>query len=277
MSDSKPILIALAVVGVLILGYLGVTLFSGEEPAAVVSEPVAVKVPEPPPIPEPEPEPELEPELAPVEVAPPEPEKPAFVLPRLDDSDPLVRDGVVSLTRHEGINRWLGSDELIRKFVVFTDNVAHGGIPRQQVSFLAPQQPFTARQISEEVFEMDESSYQRYNAVTDVFISIDSKRAAEFYELLKPLFQRAYDELGYPEGKFDDVIFQAIGRLLETPVIEEPIPLVRPVVTYMYADPKLESLSASQKQLLRMGPRNTRAVQAKLSEFARELRQVLKK
>ena len=48
--------------------------------------------------------------------------------------------------------------------------------------------------------------------------------------------------------------------------------LVRPVVMFEYADPQLESLSAVQKQLLRMGPDNSRAIQAKLGEMARELR-----
>jgi hypothetical protein len=85
----------------------------------------------------------------------------------------------------------------------------------------------------------------------------------------------AYDELGYPNAKFDDAVFKAIGRMLETPVKTDPVRLIRPVVTYEYADPKLESLSAAQKQMIRMGPRNTHAIQAKLSEVAFELRAVL--
>jgi len=123
---------------------------------------------------------------------------------------------------------------------------------------------------------MDDASYDRYNTVTKIFVSIDSKRAAEFYALLRPLFQKAYDELGYPDKDFDQVIFKAIGRLLETPVIDHPIRLVRPVVMYRFADPKLEALSAAQKQLIRMGPKNTKAIQAKLSDLAIELRSVLK-
>jgi hypothetical protein len=40
---------------------------------------------------------------------------------------------------------------------------------------------------------------------------------------------------------------------------------------YGFADPKLESLTAAEKQLLRTGPGNTRVVQAKLREIARAL------
>ncbi|XOV88348.1 MAG: DUF3014 domain-containing protein [Pseudomonadota bacterium] len=275
MSQNKPLLIALVVVGLLLVGYLVMVLVSDDAPETVVSEPVAIPAPVVEPEPEPEPVPEPPPEPAP-EVAVPEvvPE-PAFVLPRLDDSDSLVRDGVVSLTRDEGINSWLGTNELIRKTVVLTDNVSNGSIPRQQLRFLAPETPFVAQQVEEGVYVMDETTYARYNRLTDIVASVDARRAAEFYVLLKPLFQQAFDELGYPNARFDDVIFRAIGRMLETPVKTEPVRLVRPVVTYEYEDPKLEGLSDAQKQLLRMGPRNTRAIQAKLSEIALELRAIL--
>ena len=187
----------------------------------------------------------------------------------------LIRDGVVSLTSHEGINHWIVPSELIRKYVVLVDNVANGSVAREAVATLGPDQPFVAQQISEKVSVMDESSYARYNQLTDVFVSLDSRRAAEFYELLKPLFQEAYGELGYPDKTFDSAMFGAVGRLLETPVIDEPIRLVQPVVMFEYEDPRLEALSGAQKQLLRMGPRNSRLIQAKLSEMAIELRSIL--
>jgi hypothetical protein len=36
---------------------------------------------------------------------------------------------------------------------------------------------------------------------------------------------------------------------------------------YKYADPKLERLNAVSKQMIRMGPRNTRIIQKKLDEI----------
>lgn len=271
---NKPLVIALAAVAVLIVIIIGFLVGGGEEEPAPVQETVEIPEPEPaPPPPEPEPEPEPVPEPV-VEEPEPDPE-PAFVLPRLEDSDPLVRDGVVSLTRHEGINRWLGTSDLIRKSVVVADNVANGSIPRQQVSFLAPADPFKVRQVGDGVYAMDPASYDRYDRMTDIFASIDAQRAAEFYELLQPLFQSAYDELGYPDGEIDTVILQAIGRLLETPVLDQPPELVQPVVMYEYRDPRLENLSGAQKQLLRMGPDNTRRIQDKLRELASALRSVM--
>jgi len=275
MSENKPIIIALVVAGIGIIGYLAYTFMQDEPASTIVSTPV--EIPVQPKVVEPEApvavvvEPE---DLTPVIQ---EPEKPAFILPRLDDSDGLIRDGVVTLTPDEGINEWIRAGELIRKSVVLADNIANGNIAREAATALGPDKPFEPKRISEKVFLMDETSYTRYDHVTDIFVSMDSRRAAEFYDLLKPLFQEAYDELGYPEKKFDDALFAAIGRILETPVMDEPIRLVRPVVMYEYEDPRLEALGAAQKQMLRMGPRNTRLIHKKLSEMATELRSVLRK
>ncbi|MBT4582749.1 MAG: DUF3014 domain-containing protein [Gammaproteobacteria bacterium] len=278
MSENRPVILALVVVGLLIGGLVFYMMTSSEAgPKPAVSKDVAIPVAEPvknDPISEPEPD--VSP-IASFEL-PVEEEteaKPAFVLPLLNDSDQLIRDGIVSLTRHEGINRWLSSNEIVRKFVAFVDGVANGQAPKDPVRVLAPEEPFLARQISEDVYELDEASYARYNSFVEIIVSMDARRTAEFYFLVSPLLKESYSELGYPDKKFDDSVFRAIGRLLETPVLTEPIRLVRPVVMYEFEDKKLESLSAAQKQLIRMGPKNTRRLQAKLSEIALELRAIL--
>lgn len=271
MSENRPVIIALVVVGLLTVGLVIYTMISTDPKPEVVTQEIAIPKPEAIVV---EPEPEIAP--APVLELPAEEEEvPAFVLPLLDNSDQLIRDGVVSLTRHEGINSWLAPNELIRKFVAFVDGIANGLVSKDPVRVLAPEGPFLVRQVSENVFELDETSYSRYDFFTTVFISLDSRRAAEFYQLVSPMLQEAYGELGYPDQNFDDVVFKAIGRLLETPVINGKIRLVRPVVMYQFEDKRLESLSAAQKQLMRMGPKNTRALQVKLSEIALELRSIL--
>ena len=44
-------------------------------------------------------------------------------------------------------------------------------------------------------------------------------------------------------------------------------------VNYAYSDPRLESLTPAQKQLLRMGPANVRKIQARLRGIANALAQ----
>lgn len=278
-TDNKPIVLTFVAVVVAIIAMIAYFYFSSEpEQSVTESIEVPAMIVEKPELPAPEPVieiPEPEIDLPPVEEAVAEPEEPVFVLPLLDDSDALARDGVVSMTRHEGINLWLASNQLIRKFVAFVDNIAHGQVAKEPVRSLAPEGPFLARKIGEEQYVIDPASYDRYNLFTEVAISVDSRRAAEFYVLLRPLMQSAYSELGYGDKSFDEVVFQAVGRLLETPVLDGQVRLVRPVVMYKFENDDLEALSPAQKQMIRMGPRNTRLLKEKISEVARELRRAL--
>lgn len=277
-GNNKPILITLGAIAVVIAGYLIYVAVKPAEPAA----PQMTRQPAAPPIETPKetvmPEPEAIPNPM-EEAAEPAPARaettPAFTLPRLGDSDPLFRDGVASLTDRRGIDHWLAGSDLIRRFVAVVDNIAKGRVQRQNLGFMSPDEPISVKRLSDETYVFDEASYRRFDLVTDIFASIDSERAAEFYSLLRPLFQEAYEELGYSNRRFDDVIFVAIGRLLETPDPAQPVNLVRPTVMYQFADRRLESLSDAQKQLLRMGPRNARIVKAKLSELALQLRTLL--
>ncbi len=86
MSENRPIIIALAIVGLLIVGSIVYSVSSKESVPEVVTQPVAIPEPEPPapePVIEAEPEPELEPEQV-VEAPVEEEVEPAFVLPRLN-------------------------------------------------------------------------------------------------------------------------------------------------------------------------------------------------
>tara|TARA_E500000331_G_scaffold103602_3_gene100418 strand:- start:540 stop:1418 length:879 start_codon:yes stop_codon:yes gene_type:complete len=284
--NNRLLLVAAALL--IVAGIAGVILLTPGESAETATVPFA--------IPEPAPEPisgtndlsdddpsegmigsgEALPGSVPVQPIPKEPlkepEVPAVVLPRLDDSDPLFRDSVVTLSRIEAVNGWLGGNNLIRKTVLVVDNLARGTLIREPLAILTPTEPFSAIELAEDEFELNPASYRRFDRVTEIFDSLDSRRTAELYVLLHPLFEEAWRELGYREGRFQTVLFQAVGRLLETPEIEGAIPLVRPAVMYEFADDRLESLGSAQKQLLRMGPDNTRTIKRKLRELALEVR-----
>ena len=62
-----------------------------------------------------------------------------------------------------------------------------------------------------------------------------------------------------------------IDNLLAAPEPQAPIRLTQPHVLYQYADPALESASAGQKILMRMGGRNEALVKAKLRAIKQEL------
>jgi len=91
------------------------------------------------------------------------------------------------------------------------------------------------------------------------------------YERLYPLFQQSYEDLGYPGKYFNDRLVEVIDHLLQAPEAAGPVPLVQPKVFYEYADADLESRSAGQKLLMRMGPANERLIKEKLRAFRAEI------
>ena len=105
----------------------------------------------------------------------------------------------------------------------------------------------------------------------DLRLELDAEGAAKLYATLKPRIEEAYDDLGFPDTSFDEPLERAIVTLLQVPVLDEEPAVVARGVGYAYADARLENLTAAQKQLLRMGPRNVRLIQAKLEEIARAL------
>jgi hypothetical protein len=79
-------------------------------------------------------------------------------------------------------------------------------------------------------------------------------------------------QIGNPSDSFDEKLKQAIDILLDTPEVPVPVEVFTDSVMYKFADNRLESLTAPQKQLLRTGPENMRRIKAKLREIKETLR-----
>ena len=185
----------------------------------------------------------------------------------LDKSDDLVRQLAKEISSHPRISQWLQSKDLIRRFVAAVDNIANGLSPRAHIDFFVPPGEFQAVKRGG-IYIADPEGYGRYHTVTDVFVSLDSKQCVSLFRALKPLCQEAYRDLGYPDQDFEQTILRAMVELLETPVVEGDIVLEKAVLNYVMLDPELEGLSDAQKHLLRMGPENVGAIQAKMREMA---------
>jgi hypothetical protein len=190
----------------------------------------------------------------------------AITLPPLDQTDTLVRTLVQALTESPAVMAWLPTTGLIRNFTVVVANLADGATPAKQVKVLRPAAPF--RIVTRDGGPaIDPRSYDRYNTIADAAASVNAAGAARLYATLKPRIEDAYRDLGTP-GSFDQTLERAIVALLSTPAIEGSERLKPKGIGYGYADDRLESLTAAQKQLLRMGPRNVRVIKAKLREIA---------
>ncbi len=187
-------------------------------------------------------------------------------LPPLNDSDSVVLAALDGLIGHPAVTRFLVPKNIIRRVVVTVDN-----LPRAKIAAdLRPIQPTAGSTLVDRqggITLLSARNYARYTPFVDVVSKLDVNSLAQLYFRLYPLFQQAYESLGYPGKYFNDRLVAAIDSLLATPTVSAPVTLVRPNVFWQYSDPKLEALPAGQKLLIRMGPQNAAIIEAKLRAF----------
>ena len=240
-----------------------------EAPAPVVIQEEVVEETvklDPLPMVEDEPEPTIEPLPEPVV----EPELPK--LPDLNDSDNVVIEKLPDLTWRKELLKLLVTEDLIRRFVVFTDNFAQGSLSYDHSPFIVPVERFFAENISDEAnnqaaWQWDESSTRRFSLYVDLLRSMDSGELVSFYYEIKPLIDQAYQELGYPEEDFTHVLQASIIRVLDMQLPEHTPQLTRPSVMYKYQDEELEALDDADKLLLRIGKENILVIKSVLLEI----------
>ena len=224
------------------------------------------------------------PQVEPAHPAPPPPEtatEPAIrnpvpaasdnkPLPALNDSDPEVRDSLTGLLGARSVSQFLVPENIVRHVVVTVDN-----LPRKKVAVdLRPVKSTpggTVTVTQGDIVTLGSANFDRYAPLIKAVRNTDMSMLATLYFRMYPLFQQSYEDLGYPGQYFNDRLVEVIDDMLRTPEIAGPIQLTQPKVFYEYADPKLESLSAGQKLMLRMGPANEAVMKAKLREFRKAI------
>lgn len=224
------------------------------------------------PVAEPPPAPAAEPAIRhPVAV----PTLPAPPLPALDASDAAVGQALAQLLGRKSLPAFFYPDGMIRRFVATIDNLPR---PRAPVRMM-PVKPATGSFVVASAggaLSIDTANSARYTPYVNVLAAVDVPRLVNLYIRYYPLFQRAYNELGYPKGYFNDRLVEALDDLLAAPDVAPPVGLTQPKVLYEFADPQLESRSAGQKIMIRMGSANAarvkdvlRAIRAGVARGAR--------
>jgi hypothetical protein len=204
----------------------------------------------------------------PIKEAPPA-AAPAKPLPALDDSDTAAQEVLSALPGWQSLADLLQLKNLVRRIVVTVDNLPRDKVSTR-ISVLRPVAGsfLTAGQGAE--LAISPANYPRYAAYASAAQAMNAKQLVAAYVHLYPLFQQAYTDLGYPGGYFNDRLVQVIDNLLAAPSVASPR-LAQPNVLFTYADADLESRSAGQKMLMRMGPENEAIVKDKLREIRAEL------
>jgi hypothetical protein len=191
-------------------------------------------------------------------------------LPALGQSDPLMADTLNALLGAPAVQKLLVTQSFARRFVAFIDNLPREKLPRQEAP-LRPAAGALRVSGSGEARTLDAANAARYAPYVAIAESVDPVKLVDAYVRLYPVFQQAYEELGYPQRYFNDRVVQAIDHLLLTPEVKGPLALVQPKVHYEFADPQLESLTAAQKALLRTGPDNAARLKARLRAVRAEI------
>src|SRR5438105_2572194 len=238
--------------------------------ALIVAAGVYLLRPGPPPPPPPGPTASAPPPSAPAAPHYPVPAQISEPLPALKESDARILDALRKLLGADAVARMLMPESVVRNIVATVDN-----LPREQISQrVSPLQPVAGGfkvKGRDETLTLAPENAARYNAYVSTFEKIDTPSAVALYFRLYPLFQQAYVELGYPNGYFNDRLIEVIDHLLDAPEPKAPPRLATPHVLYEFADPALESRSAGQKVLMRIGAANEARAKSKLREIRKEL------
>jgi hypothetical protein len=213
----------------------------------------------------------------------PQPEAPAVVrnplpdsdtkLPTLETSDSLMRETLARLIGRKAFDDLIVPDRIIPRIVATVDNLPRKTTPRRLMPVNPVPGPFIIAGTSPADYTIDPANQRRYAMYVRAMDAVPARTVVWLYVQTYPLFQRAYEELGFGGQYFNDRLVEAIDDLLAAPEARHPVRLVQPKVFYQFADPELEALSAGKKMLIRMGPENARQVKAKLQEIRQALAQ----
>ncbi|MEM7283726.1 MAG: DUF3014 domain-containing protein [Pseudomonadota bacterium] len=202
---------------------------------------------------------------APVTIEP-EPTEP---LPTLEESDatllPLLENNLPPTI----LERHLVREDIITKFVITVDNLDRSKVALDKRVFKAiPGEPFVLEKGDR--IMLSEDNFLRYDNVVRALDTTNLEQLVALYVRHYPLFQQAYEQLGYPDEQFHSRLVQVLDHLLlPIALSQEPVELLRPKSLYEFRDPSLESLSAGQKMLIRMGEQNATISRKKLAELRR--------
>lgn len=190
--------------------------------------------------------------------------------PDLNTSDAEAGGELAALPGYGTWGELVVVQDLVRRIVVTVDNLPGEQMPWARSPIRPAGGSFQTVEATPGI-AIAEANYARYQPYVELAEAIPAARLVDAYVRLYPLFQAAYDELGYPDAYFNDRLVAVIDHLLAAPEPAAPVRLVQPKVRYHFEDPVLQKLSAGQKVMVRMGVENARRVKAKLRQLRSEL------
>ena len=187
----------------------------------------------------------------------------------LNESDPQFSQSLTELVGADPLAEYLIKSQAISRLVATIDSLTSRQIPRQINPVKPAEDQFIVDTEGESVL-MSAQNFARYDGYIALLQNADSEALMAIYQRYSPLFQQAWEENG-GEGSFNQRLTEVIDDLLDTPDVSGPVYLTKPEAVYLFEDPVLESMTAGQKILVRMGPVNASIVKEKLKEVKAKL------
>ena len=186
-------------------------------------------------------------------------------LPALSESDDAIASALARLLG-DGTREVFMKSGFIHRVVATVDNLPRSKIAMRVMPVNSATGLFrTIGNGSEYTVRPDNAA--RYAPYIRLVRAADTQQLVALYTRFYPLFQQAYEELGYPGTYFNDRLVQVIDHLLAAPDMPADVKLVQPKVFYEFADSELEKRSAGEKIMMRLGRDNAAIVKTKLREF----------
>ena len=184
-------------------------------------------------------------------------------LPALDQSDDNVLAALQRLAGDNELSLLLVRPQIINRIVASIDAMPGRSLGGVMMPARPPKGAFGTGEMDGQtvIGEANAARYAPYMAIVE---QVDPQALVAWYVHAYPLFQQAYEHLGYPHGYFNDRLIVVIDNLLAAPEPATPPALLPSKGQYVFADPALEARSAGQRLLLRTGPANEAKIKAKL-------------
>ena len=190
-------------------------------------------------------------------------------LPELKNSDAYFKNKISSVS--PALSSWFESENIIQEYIILINDLSQNQLTAKHRVFLNPTKKMVAGEDAQGLY-LTKESYKRYDRLAMAIAAIDPDKGLQLYLTFKPLFERVFNEFAYPAGyHVEDIFLKTVTNVIEAPVIEDRISLIQHSAGYKFASKELESLSNAKKQMIRMGPENTKKIQVKLRELVQAL------
>jgi len=192
------------------------------------------------------------------------------VLPPVQESDQSIGQALEGLFAGQKLSQLLFLENFIQRAVATIDNLPEKRLPRAHFPIKPPAGNFIVSG-TPEAPQISSLNSERYLPYLELLESTDPELTVKIYTHFYPLFQKAYEQLGYKNAYFNDRLVFVIDHLLDTPNPADPLQLEQPGVLFTYTDHQLENRSAGQKILLRIGQEQRIMVFKVLSAYKAKL------